>query len=130
MRSGKENDTPSIIMSSGSRSAKAEALSKLQDMAPDIALYEKEKKRSAKDGHGPWGGKRAADQLDRERSTARNSSPVHEPPADDDYEEANRPAKKQRPSMPPVEMRVVLTGYKRWIGDKNKEDADRVSFSI
>ncbi len=56
VRAGKENDTPSVA-SSGSRSAKAQALSKLQDMAPDIALYEKEKKRSAKDGHWALGWK-------------------------------------------------------------------------
>ncbi|KAJ9151337.1 BRCT domain-containing protein [Pleurostoma richardsiae] len=122
IRTGKENETPSIY-SSGSRSAKDKALNKLHNLAPDIALYEKEKKRSAKDGHGPWGGKRAADQIDKERSIARSSSPVHEPPEDE--EEAKRPAKRQKPTLPPVEMRVVLTGYRRWVGDKNAEDADR-----
>lgn len=125
VRTGKENDTPSIL-SSGSRSAKAQALSKLQDMSVDIALYEKEKKRAAKDG-GLWGGKRAADQLDKERSGTK-SSPVHDRPANDDDEETRRPAKKHKPSLPPAEMRVVLTGYKRWIADTNREDIDRVSY--
>jgi hypothetical protein len=123
VRSGKENDTPSV-MSSGSRSAKAQALSKLQDISVDIALYEKEKKRSGKDGHGPWGGKRAADQLDKER-VGKSSSPAHERLDDDD--DTKRPAKRQKPSLPPAALRIVLTGYKRWVSERNKEEADRVS---
>lgn len=125
LRTGKENDTPSIA-SSGSRSAKAQALSKLQNLAPDIALYEKEKKRSAKDGHAPWGGKRAADQIDKERS-AKSSSPAHDRPESDDDEETRPPAKRHKPSAPAVQLRLTLTGYKRWVGDKKREDADRVS---
>ena len=124
VRTGKENDTPSVY-SSGSRSAKDKALHKLQDLAPDIALYEKERKRMAKDGHGPWGGKRAADQIDKERTADRSSSPAHEEP--EDTEEARRPAKRQKPSLPPVEMKICLTSFKRWTGDRNKEDNDRVS---
>jgi hypothetical protein len=126
VRSGKENDTPSV-MSSASRSAKAQALSKLQDMAPDIALYEKEKKRTAKDGHGVWGGKRAADQLDKERSE-RSSSPVSEDADDDaeDEEEPKRPAKRAKVALPEVDMRICLTGYKRWVENKATEEADRV----
>ncbi|KAL2133789.1 hypothetical protein VTI74DRAFT_1686 [Chaetomium olivicolor] len=125
VRSGKENDTPSIV-SSASRSAKAQALSKLQDLAPDIALYEKEKKRTAKDGHGIWGGKRAADQLDKERAD-RSSSPVSKTAEDDaeDAQENKRPAKRAKMSLPDVDMRVCLTGYKRWVGDKTTEEADR-----
>jgi hypothetical protein len=124
VRSGKENDTPSVG-SSVSRNAKAQALSKLHDMAPDIALYEKEKKRSTKDGNAPWGGKRAADQIDRDRPEKRSSSD-HESMDEDEEEEPRRQAKKQRTLVPPVTMRVVLTGYKRWVNDKSKEDADRV----
>ncbi|KAG7286151.1 hypothetical protein NEMBOFW57_008455 [Staphylotrichum longicolle] len=114
VRSGKENDTPSV-MSSASRSAKAQALSKLQDLAPDIALYEKEKKRTAKDGHGVWGGKRAADQLDKERAD-RSSSPASkaDDDAEDEEEETKRPAKRAKVSLPEVDMRICLTGYKRW----------------
>ncbi|KAH8897023.1 BRCT domain-containing protein [Thozetella sp. PMI_491] len=118
VRTGKENDTPSIT-SSGNRSAKAQALTKLHDLAPDIQLYEKEKKRTAKDGL--WGGKRAADQIDKDKS----SSPAPDRDADDDdEEEAERPAKKRK-SLPSVEMRICLTAYKRWVGDKKKEDDDK-----
>ena len=127
--SGKENDTPSV-MSSASRSAKAQALSKLQDLAPDIALYEKEKKRAGKDGHGIWGGKRAADQLDKDR-TERSSSPASKAADDDeeadDAEEDKRPAKKAKLTLPEIDMRVCLTGYKRWVENKSTEEADRVS---
>lgn len=130
VRTGKENDTPSIL-SSGSRSAKAQALSKIQNMAPDIALYEKEKKRSAKDSHAPWGGKRAADQIDKERA-AKASSPAHyrAESDDDDDDDSRRPAKKQKSAAAAVHLRLTLTGYKRWVGDKKKEDADRVSLIL
>ncbi|KAM7183592.1 hypothetical protein V8F20_012564 [Naviculisporaceae sp. PSN 640] len=128
--SGKENTTPSVA-STGSRSAKAAAMSKLHNLAPDIALYEKEKKRT-KDGTGPWGGKRAADQIDRERA-ARSSSPAArrgDPDEDDQEAEeeertSRRPAKRAKMSLPDVEMRICLTGFKRWVGDKHKEDADK-----
>ena len=118
----KENDTPSV-MSSGSRSAKDKALSKLHQLAPDIALYEKEKKRTGKDG--PWGGKRAADQIDRGRSVKESSSAEGEDEEDETAQK--RPAKKARVSSGPVEMRICLTGYKRWVNDKIREEADRVS---
>ncbi|KAK3349321.1 hypothetical protein B0T25DRAFT_610025 [Lasiosphaeria hispida] len=123
--SGKENDTPSIL-STGSRSAKAQALSKLQDMAPDIALYEKEKKRSAKDTHAPWGGKRAADHLDRERS-ARTSSPGEASDGEDEAQgsSSKRPSKRPKLSLPQVDMRICLTSYDRWSKDKSNEEADR-----
>ncbi|KAB5566820.1 hypothetical protein GE09DRAFT_1284540 [Coniochaeta sp. 2T2.1] len=123
---GKENDTPSV-MSSGSRSAKMQAINSISKMGADIALYEKEKKRSAKDSHAPWGGKRAADQIDKERG-AKSSSPAHPRPESDDEAETKRPAKKQKPSIPPSGeplYRITLTGYERWVGDKKKEDADR-----
>ncbi|KAK3333849.1 BRCT domain-containing protein [Cercophora scortea] len=121
--SGKENDAASVV-SSASRSAKAQALSKLQEMAPDIALFEKENKRM-KAGHGPWGGKRAADQIDKDR-TGKSSSPAHKD-AEGEVETpgSKRPAKRTKPSLPEVDMRICLTGFKRWIGNKAKEESDR-----
>ncbi|KAM7216172.1 hypothetical protein V8F06_008472 [Rhypophila decipiens] len=125
---GKENDTPSVA-STGSRSAKAAAMSRIHDLTPDIALYEKEKKRIPKNG-GPWGGKRAADQIDRER-TAKSSSPTadgaHPEETDEEDEDgpSRRPAKRAKTGLPAVEKRICLTGYSRWVGDKSREDADR-----
>ena len=49
MGEGKENETPSTM---GSRSAKDKAVAKLHDLAPDIALFEKERKRVGGVTHG------------------------------------------------------------------------------
>jgi len=116
---GKENETPS---SASSRGAKDRALSRLQEQAPDIALYEKEKKRS---GNGVWGGKRAADQIDKERGTRRASS-VLEEEADAESEEEGRASKKPRTSKPPPHMRLLITGYTRWVNAPKEEESDRV----
>lgn len=122
VRTGKENETPSTV-SSASRSAKDKALNRLSVLAPDIALYEKEKKRGLKDGHGLWGGKRAADFIDRENLNRSGSSPAAS--EEKDGKADKRPAKKARPTLPDVNMRVVLTGFQRWVNDKHREDADR-----
>ncbi|KAL1842935.1 hypothetical protein VTJ49DRAFT_3723 [Mycothermus thermophilus] len=126
VRMGKENDTPSV-MSSASRSAKAQALSKLQDLASDIALYEKEKQRTARGSHAIWGGKRAADQLDRERAEKHSSPASKREGADEaeDEQENKRPAKRPKIALPEVDMRICLTGYKRWVENKASEEADR-----
>ncbi|ORY61292.1 uncharacterized protein BCR38DRAFT_348498 [Pseudomassariella vexata] len=125
IRVGKENETPSTVSSTG-RSAKSSALRRLSDLKSDIQLYEKEKKRIPKDG-GPWGGKRAADLIDREHLNRRSVSSPASAREDDDGAAimSKRPAKKARPAVKEVEMRVILTGFKRWVNDKHKEDADR-----
>ncbi|KAI1100607.1 BRCT-containing protein [Jackrogersella minutella] len=123
VRAGKENETPSTV-SSSSRSAKDKALNRLSVLAPDIALYEKEKKRGLKDGHGLWGGKRAADHIDREHLN-RRSSISSTGGEEREIKLERRPAKKARPSLPDVNMRVVLTGFQRWVNEKHREDADR-----
>ena len=120
---GKENDTPTAL-STGGRSAKAKARDTLHGIAADIALYEKEKKRHSKAG-APWGGKRAADMTDKERAQAASKGAKHER-AENEDDDTKRPAKKSRPSLPEVDMRIVVTGYKPWIGDKKKEDQERV----
>lgn len=122
--SGKENDTPPA-MSTGGRSAKAKARDMLQHIAPDIALYEKEKKRHSKGG-APWGGKRAADMAEKEKDSKASTSPKHTH-EDADEVGTKRPSKKQRPSLPDVQMRLVVTGYTDWVGDSKREDHDRVS---
>lgn len=132
IRSGKENDTPSVY-SSGSRSAKASALSKLQNLAPDIALYEKERKRKSS-GNTPFGGKRAANlfeqeqEKERERKSKEKSSPGDE--MDAEQEEEQRPAKRQKSTLPPVDMRILLTGYQKWIDNLRQEEADKVCATL
>ncbi|KAI0009367.1 BRCT domain-containing protein [Xylariaceae sp. FL0662B] len=126
VRAGKENETPSTI-SSSTRSAKDKALNRLSTLAPDIALYEKEKKRGLKDSNGLWGGKRAADFIDREHLNRRSiSSPatVGED-AEKETKADKRPMKRARPTLRDVEIRVILTGFRRWVNDKHREDADR-----
>ncbi|RDA82796.1 hypothetical protein CP532_6283 [Ophiocordyceps camponoti-leonardi (nom. inval.)] len=114
--------TPSAL-STGGRSAKAKARDRLQDIAPDIALYEKEKRRQGGKASGaPWGGKRAADLAEREQVEKTASKA---PRKDENDDEAGRPAKKTRPSLPDVEMRIMVTAFDRWVGDSNKEDHDR-----
>ena len=119
---GKENDTPS---STGSRSAKSEALNRLHGLAPDIALYEKEKKRK-----GPvWGGERAANRIEKEKSLEGDSSPLAKQ-YDEEYsgEEEPMPKRKKTTSHggPPVQIRLMITGYKAWLGNPTKEDFDKV----
>ncbi|XXG95964.1 regulator of Ty1 Transposition [Hypoxylon texense] len=128
VRAGKENETPSTV-SSSSRSAKDKALNRLSALATDINLYEKEKKRGLKDNHGLWGGKRAADQIEREHLNRRGvSSPAAANEEKENENEAKvekRPAKRAKPSLPDIDKRVVLTGFHRWVNDKHREDADR-----
>ncbi|CAJ0547967.1 Ff.00g047210.m01.CDS01 [Fusarium sp. VM40] len=119
---GKENDTPSVV-STGGRSAKAKAQALLHGLSGDIALYEKEKKRHAKGGTAIWGGKRAADQVEKSSTKGKPSATPEE--AEEDDATAKRPTKKTKPTLPDVEMRIILTGFTRWVGDKNKEDQDR-----
>jgi hypothetical protein len=121
---GKENNTPS---STGSRSAKDKALNRLHGLAPDIALYEKEKKRKG----AVWGGDRAANKIEKDKSLERSLSPAtkrHE----NEYSEEDEPVpkrKKTASSAPPVEIRLLITGYKSWISNPTKEDIDKVIFS-
>ncbi|EHK44265.1 hypothetical protein TRIATDRAFT_245434 [Trichoderma atroviride IMI 206040] len=115
---GKENETPTSV-STGGRSAKTKAMDRLSLIAPDIALYEKEKKRNTKPGT-PFGGKHAA-KLTEENVNNKKKSASHKDGDDDE----DRPAKKSRPSLPGVEMRIILTGFTRWVGSQIKEDQDR-----
>jgi hypothetical protein len=115
-----EKDAPDDPPPTGGRSAKAKAIASLHDIAPDVALYEREKKRGTRDGL--WGGKRAADEMDI--AIRRSSSPAAEGGAATE----ERPVKKMRPSLPPVEKRVVLTGFERWANQPtaNTEERDKV----
>lgn len=127
---GKENDAPS---STGSRSAKAKAVSKLHNMASDMALYEREKKRKG----NVWGGDRAANEMEKQLAEQRRSSVDARSltPADEDIsesaEEEDEPLpKRQRTSLPPIKMQLLITGYKGWLGNASKEDAGTVCFTL
>jgi twin BRCT domain len=111
-----ENEPPSTT---SSRGAKERAVAKLHDLAPDIALYEKEKKRV---GGVVRGGRRLAD---AELGGGKKRSPDRGDQGGPDTDNP-RQAKKAKPSKPPVTVRLLLTGYKRWVNSPKMEDEERV----
>ena len=114
---GRENDTPS---STNSRSAKDRALNKIHVLGPDLLLYEKENKRK-----GPvWGGANAAKQLDKERSSSPAGNDEEDQYSADDLPKPKRA--KTGSNLLPVSIRLLLTGYKGWLGAPQKEDTEKV----
>ncbi|KAL5359602.1 hypothetical protein BJX96DRAFT_60006 [Aspergillus floccosus] len=113
---GKENETPS---STSSRKSKDAAAARLHEIAPDIALYEKEMKRV---GGVIYGGRRKTDEdritLEKNGKKRRSASPEEE---DDEANET----KRQKKSKPPVVMRLLITGYQKWVGNLKREDTDK-----
>ncbi|WEW55733.1 regulator of Ty1 Transposition [Emydomyces testavorans] len=106
---GKENTTPSTT---GSRKSKDVAAARLQEIAPDISLYEREKRRA---GGVVYGGRRKSDEqviVSRKRSV--------EPEQVTDAE-----VKKQKTTKQPISMHLIISGYARWVGNSKLEDADR-----
>lgn len=117
---GKENDTPS---STSSRKSKDAATTRLHDIVPDIALYEKETKRV---GGVIYGGRRVTDEDRVILNKKKRRSTEPDESEHDDAAEAKRPKK----SRPPVGMRLLITKYQRWVGNARKEDADKVRQDI
>ncbi len=127
---GQENRTPSTA---GSRGAKDRAVAKLHDLAPDIALYEKEKRRVG----GVIRGGRKGDEVvqpSRKRSYSRQSEDDEDEHTGNTESDANvnerrdvKRAKKTKP--PPATMRLLITGFQRWIGRPKREEDDKVSIS-
>lgn len=116
---GKENETPSTT---GSRNAKARAVEKLHDLAPDIALYEKESRRV---GGVIFGGRRSSD--DQYTNISRKRSLSKENDSGTEADEETKVAKRAKKSKTPVSMRLLLSGYKRWVGSLKKESEEKVS---
>ncbi|CAG8006218.1 unnamed protein product [Penicillium olsonii] len=120
MSEGKENETPS---STSSRKSKDAATARLHEYAPDLALYEKERKRV---GGVIYGGRRKSDE-DRVQAKKRVSpEPEAEPENESDGEQVVE-TKRQKKSRPPIAMHLLITGYQKWVGKGNekKEDADK-----
>lgn len=115
---GKENDTPS---STSSRKSKEAAFNRLQELAPDIALYEKEKKRV---GGVIYGGRRKSDEDRVVLNNAKKRRSV-EPQEESDEDNATG-AKRQKKAKPPISIHLLITGYQNWVGNLKKEDADKV----
>ncbi|KAI9713783.1 MAG: hypothetical protein M1820_000513 [Bogoriella megaspora] len=122
---GKENETPSTTHSRG---AKDRAVSKMHDLAPDIALYEKEMKRKGGVIHG------------RDKTTEPEKSNVEkgaakvrkrtydEAVSEDEDDEAATPSptkeqskpKKAKLQLPPIDHRMLLTGANEYTDDDKK----------
>ncbi|KAG0160012.1 hypothetical protein PDIDSM_7539 [Penicillium digitatum] len=114
---GKENETPS---STSSRKSKEAATARLHEYAPDLALYEKERKRV---GGVVYGGRRKSDE-DRVQENKKRASLEAEDESDGEPAVENKRPKKSRP---PIAMHLLITGYQRWVGKGNekKEDAEK-----
>lgn len=115
---GKENETPS---STSSRKSKDAATARLHDYAPDLALYEKEKKRV---GGVIYGGRRVTDE---DRVALNNAKKRRSLEAEDNHDEDEGvDPKRQKKAKPPIAMHLLITGYQKWVGSQKKEDADKV----
>ena len=131
--SGKENETPPTT---GSRGAKDRAVSKMHDLAPDIALYEKEMKRKGGVIHG---GRRASHTEDakKEKEADKGKKRSHdesEEDGDDEEEIASRTSdrgqektKRFKHQLPSIDHRMLLTGANEYIEDDKKETNLKVS---
>jgi hypothetical protein len=119
----KENVTPSTT---SSRKSKEAAAARLHDIAPDIALYEKEMKRV---GGVVYGGRRKTDPdlVVPAKNKKRRSA---EPDEEDDIEEEKETKRQKNGKPPPVTMHLIITGFQRWVGNMKKEDADKVSLEL
>ncbi|KAI9881030.1 MAG: hypothetical protein M1830_008912 [Pleopsidium flavum] len=113
---GKENETPSTT---GSRGAKDRAVAKLHELAPDIALYEKEKKRA---GGVIFGGRKISE--DREPNVGRKRSTSRDDESGVDGEEGRDVKRLKKPREPPS-IRLLLSSYQRWVGQLRREDEEK-----
>jgi hypothetical protein len=113
---GKENITPSTT---NSRKSKEAASARLHDLATDIQLYEKERKRR---GGVVYGGRRKSDE---DRVVIGRKRSVDEASERGTSEETE--VKKPKLGNPPPTMRLVVSGYKKWVGHARVEDNDKVS---
>ena len=119
---GKENGTPST---NGSRSAKERASARIHDLAPDIALYQKERKRV---GGVVFGGRRTSDEVISNASRKRSTSMEDEDGMED--MDGQRDFKKPRKGKAPPLMRLLVTGYTRWTDDEKRYQKDKVIHDI
>ncbi|EKG19230.1 BRCT domain-containing protein [Macrophomina phaseolina MS6] len=112
---GKENETPST-----GRGAKSKALSKLHDLAPDIAQYEKELKRK---GGVIYGGKRVVEDDERGKRTQAGKRSLD--PDDEDERNTKPHAKKAKAEDSSVRHYLMLSGDNRWVDKPKKEAEDK-----
>ncbi|RMZ82777.1 hypothetical protein DV738_g1490, partial [Chaetothyriales sp. CBS 135597] len=111
----KENITP---LTGSGRKSKEVAAAKLHELTPDIALYERERKRV---GGVVYGGRvKAEDRVEPSRKRS-----IHEANETKPVEAVSREVKKAKKAPPPVEMHLLISGYTKWLDRPKLEDADR-----
>ena len=113
----KENATPGT---GSSRKSKEAAAARLQQMTPDIQLYEKERKRT---GGVIYGGRRKND-ADRVISRKRSVDETSDTDSAEDVEE--RVPKRARSEEQRPTMWLLVTGYQEWVGKPKVEETQRV----
>lgn len=120
---GRMNQTPSTT---GSRGAKDRAVVKLHDLASDIALYEKEKRRVGGVIHG---GRRSNGETitGTKRSLSRQLDTEDSEMEDNDARDKKR---VKRAKAPPPSIRILVTSHRSWIGQTRREDEEKVSHVI
>ncbi|KAK8168950.1 hypothetical protein BKA80DRAFT_308591 [Phyllosticta citrichinensis] len=118
-RDGKENMTP---LSTGGRGAKNKALTKLHDLAPDIALYEKESKRKGGVIHG---GRRASEPDGKPKELLKRSLEPEDNEKEDSSTAKGRKTKKAKADTSANVLKLMLSGDDRWIGKTKKETEDK-----
>ena len=117
---GKESETPS---STGSRLAKEVAAARLHDAAKDMNQFLKETKRVG----GPiYGGRRSTDEVVQDPKPSRKRTKSVEDETEKDAAEEERSPKKQKKSKSLPMMRLMLSGYQRWVGNSRQESDDKV----
>ncbi|KAF1956207.1 hypothetical protein CC80DRAFT_535563 [Byssothecium circinans] len=132
--SGKENETPGTT---GSRGAKAKALTKIHDSAPDVEQYMKESKRKGGVVYG--GRRRKEDEVpDKSKRKGRESTSskrsIDEVDTNDgttEEDEATEPvakkSKKARKSnLVPIKYRMLISKDMRWVNKSDQEAKDKV----
>jgi hypothetical protein len=118
---GKENETPSTT---GSRRAKEKAVAQLHELAPDIALYEKEKKRV---GGVIFGGRRVSDDKVAYGSRKRSASAEDGDDSAESMSMDEQPqAKRAKKTKEPPSLRLLVTGHQAWAEDDKVYEKERV----
>ena len=99
----------------------------MHDLAPDIALFQKERKRVGGVTHG---GRKSSEDMVPEANRKRSVSNDEDTDTGSDEEtRATKRAKKSKGLSPPS-MRLAISGYKAWLGASGaskKEGEERVS---
>ena len=122
---GRTDQTPSTT---GSRSAKERAMAKLHDLAPDIALYEKERKRVGGVTHGGRRSNSEAAPTGGKRRSVSHPSDSEEESADEEEGESRARKRAKKSSKPSPSIRLLLTSYRPWVGELKKEEEEKVGF--